>query len=274
MERLQEAIQKARAQQTSKNVPHEKAPAAVNPSSTPKIDEAWSNLTRFNPDIKILKRNRIVATEGSPEAIPYDMLRTRSLQKLHKEGWKRVLVTSPNTGCGKTSTCCNLAVSLGRNPRLRTIIFDLDMRRPSVGKLFGHNSHSSFHSVLEDRVSFEDNAVRIGSNLAICTNRTPVHHPAELLQSDKTAKLLDEIDKKYQPDVMLFDLPPMLSNDDTMSFIRKTDCALLIAAAETTTIEQIDICEQDLANEIPMLGVVLNKCRYTEKKKDNKYGKY
>jgi protein-tyrosine kinase len=275
MERLQAAIQNAREQRKTLGAQVAPAPAAPEAAvPAPGTEVAWAALLPFEPNMKLLRRNRIVATEGSVEATPYDMLRTRILHRIHKEAWTRVLVTSPNRGCGKSTTCGNLAVSFGRNPGLRTILIDLDLRQPSIGKLFGHAGRSSFHSVLEDRVSFEEHAVRIGANLAICTNRTPVRNPSELLQSDRTAEILDEITRTYQPDVILFDLPPMQSNDDTMSFIRKTDCAILIAAAESSTIEQIDVCERDIAGQVPMLGVVLNKCRYMGKKNSYEYGPY
>ena len=53
-----------------------------------------------------------------------------------------------------------------------------------------------------------------------------------------------------------------------MAFVGKVDCVLLVAAAETTTIQEVDVCERDLASQTNVLGVVLNKCRYL----DRKYG--
>ena len=37
---------------------------------------------------------------------------------------------------------------------------------------------------------------------------------------------------------------------------------LLIAAAEKTTIKEIDACERELSSQTNVMGVVLNKCRY------------
>ena len=61
---------------------------------------------------------------------------------------------------------------------------------------------------------------------------------------------------------MLFDLPPMLVSDDTMAFVGHVDAVLLIAAAEATTIKEVDSCERELASQTNVMGVVLNKCRY------------
>jgi hypothetical protein len=48
------------------------------------------------------------------------------------------------------------------------------------------------------------------------------------------------------------------------------DCALLVAAAGSTTIAQVDACERDIAAHTNVLGVTLNKCRYLDK--DQAYG--
>ena len=66
----------------------------------------------------------------------------------------------------------------------------------------------------------------------------------------------------FLPDVILYDLPPMLMSDDVMAFVPHLDCVLLVAAAEQTRLDEVDKCEQDLAEQTNVLGVVLNKCRY------------
>jgi len=67
---------------------------------------------------------------------------------------------------------------------------------------------------------------------------------------------------------VLFDMPPLLAGDDALAFIGHVDCVLLVAAAETSTIEEVDTCERELAAHTNVLGVVLNKCRYP----DRQYG--
>jgi Mrp family chromosome partitioning ATPase len=65
---------------------------------------------------------------------------------------------------------------------------------------------------------------------------------------------------------MLFDMPPLLVNDDTIGFLRHVDCAMVVAAAEHTSVKEIDECERELASHTNVLGVVLNKCRFTGRK--------
>lgn len=72
--------------------------------------------------------------------------------------------------------------------------------------------------------------------------------------------------QKMNPDVVLFDMPPMLSNDDVVAFLPNVDCVILIAASEQSTLAEVDICEQELSDRTNVLGVVLNKCRFTPEK--------
>ena len=46
------------------------------------------------------------------------------------QGWKRLAVTSPGPGCGKSTVTMNLAFALARQPDIRTLVIDLDLRRP------------------------------------------------------------------------------------------------------------------------------------------------
>ena len=66
----------------------------------------------------------------------------------------------------------------------------------------------------------------------------------------------------FAPDVLLYDLPPMLMSDDAMAFLPHLDAVLLVAGAEKSRLDEVDKCEQDLAENTNLLGVVLNMCRY------------
>jgi Mrp family chromosome partitioning ATPase len=104
--------------------------------------------------------------------------------------------------------------------------------------------------------------VRYGETLAIGTSARGIRSASELLQHAATARVLAELKAAFQPDIVIYDLPPMLVNDDVLAFLPHVDCVLLVAAAERSRLDEIDKCEQDLAEQSNVLGVVLNKCRY------------
>ena len=232
---------------------------------------AWGELRPYKPDPKHLRANRIVTYErADPAHIAYDMMRTRLLQFVRANGWMSVAVTSPSANCGKTTTCLNLAFSLAYQQDTRTVLMDVDLRRPSMAQMLGLRESHSMARILDGTGRIEDNFVRYGETLAIGTNDHASRYPSELLQHQAAADALERIRTQLSPDVILYDMPPMMSNDDVMAFLPHVDCVLLVAAAETTTIGEIDRCERELGAQTNVLGVVLNKCRYTEEK----YGYY
>lgn len=296
MDKIQAAIAKARA---ARNALGGEAPDIPLPTPTakvplrrpdaisrilapkppsPKIARtlAWQPLATFAPNAKQMERNRIVtfSTSGKKAsgAIAYDMLRTKVLQEMRANGWRRLAITSPGPKCGKTTTALNLAFSLSKQPETHTIVAEMDMRRPSLAKTLSISGDTSFSTVIEGKADFADMAMRPRPNLAFAVNHTRARNPSELLQSSTIGKVLSKIEEQFDPDLTIFDMPPMLVSDDTMAFMGQVDCVLLVAAAESTSLGEIDICERDLAAQTNVLGVMLNKCRYMDK--DSGKGRY
>lgn len=263
MEKLEAALAKAReARRAARGAMIDSAVAASPARHMPPA--AWSQLQEITISSELARQFRVVALSGGKVATPYDMLRSRALRLMKDSGWKRLAVTSPNASCGKTTLALNLALSLARQKDLRVLLIDMDLRRPSLHKLIGHQPSGSMHEVLTRQMPFAQAAVRFGDNLAIGTNATPARHPAELLHSQTAREVLAEIEGQLRPDYVIFDMSPMLASDDNVGFLDHVDCALLVAAAESTTLQSIDICEKELAQLTNVLGVVLNKCRYAD----------
>lgn len=277
MEKIQAALAKARASRLAKMNPEmskeTKLSATLSASSAAErlanrrlaIAQRWNDLTptAFQPDV--MEKNRISAFRGGAEATHFNVLRTRVLQQMAENNWKRLAITSPGPGCGKTTLTLNLGFSLARLPDLRTLLCEVDLRRPAMQKMLGQQRDHSFADVLSGEAQLDNHAMRYGTNLAIASNRTSVHSPSELLQSDTVPAVLDRIQAEYDPSVWIFDLPPMLVSDDALAFADRVDCVLLMAGAETTTIKQLDKCERDLATRTNVMGIILNKCRYMDR---------
>ncbi|MGB1207941.1 MAG: CpsD/CapB family tyrosine-protein kinase [Paracoccaceae bacterium] len=255
-------------------------PPPAGQADSPAVDRAkvWKPLATFAPLAKQMARQRVVtfATKGTaaPGAVAFDMLRTKVLQQMRANGWKRLAITSPGADCGKSTTTLNLAFSLAKQTDVHTIVAEMDMRRPSLARNLGPKGQTSISAVLEGKADFASVATRPRPNLAFAVNYTRARNPAELLQSPTIGPALAKIEAEYAPDITIFDMPPMLVSDDTMAFMGQVDCVLLIAAAGTTSLREIDICERDLATQTNVLGVVLNKCRYMEKDYGYGYGAY
>jgi capsular exopolysaccharide synthesis family protein len=259
MERIQQAIARARAARGDAPV-RTHAPAAA--GGPPAIAEAWARLPPFVADTRRLKAGRIVTPFGGQEATAFDVVRTKTLQTMRANGWKRLAITSASPGCGKSTVTLNLAYSLARQPDVRAIVTELDLRRPSLARTLGVTPRAGIADVLEGRAAFAEQALCHGGNLALSLSTGPVRNPAELLNSTALSGQLEAIEAEYAPDLTIFDMPPMLVSDDMMAFAGQVDCVLMIAAAEATTVKEIDICERELARQTNFMGVILNKCRY------------
>jgi Mrp family chromosome partitioning ATPase len=274
MERIQAAIQKAKEQRgdalpgAAPGVGSGAAPGAGSGGSArgarpAAVGPAWAELALFEPDSRLLAKNHIVTFEDvDPAHSHFDILRTKVLRAMRRSGWTSLGITSPTSGCGKTTLALNLAFSLAHQPDVRTVLVELDLRRPSMAKTIGLKTPQSMASVLQGTRGVAESFVRYGENLAIGTNTSSVRNSAELLMNARTAEGVASIRRAFLPDIVVYDLPPMLQSDDVMAFLPHLDCVLLVAGAEKSRLDEVDKCEKDLAEATNVLGVVLNLCRY------------
>src|SRR5262245_22474605 len=257
MERIQAALQKVKEQRGSIWIADQPPAVAMAQPSEP----SWSRLTRVELDPDRLARNRIVTTARANRAhFAFDMLRTRVLQSLRQNKWTSVAITSPTAGCGKTVVSLNLAFSLSNQKDLHTVLVDLDLRRPQVAKAIGLRNPPSIEGFLKGQCEVSDVFLKLRDNLAVAAGRRPVSYSAELLQSPDTTRSIRHLKQALSPDVIIYDLSPMLRSDDVTSFLPNVDCVVIVAGAGITTAKEVDLCESYLSEKTNVLGVVMNKC--------------
>lgn len=289
MERIQTALDRARAERAAVQGAGEAIPrtARAAPSSAPQAPEgipaeaasadpdavasAWAALRELRVDPGLLERAHVVSAAGGRESAAFDVMRTKLLHQVRAQGWRRIAVTSPGPACGKTTVALNLAFGLARQADVRVALVEADLRRPAFGRLLGLRETEGTAEVLGGAVAPEAALRRHKANLAILAATGPRRNPAELLQSPTAGAALDRLEALLDPTVTLFDLPPMMAGDDVMAFAGLMDGVILVAAAGSTRIAQIDACERELATRTNVVGVVLNKCRYLEQ---GDYGTY
>ncbi|MFV0359642.1 CpsD/CapB family tyrosine-protein kinase [Tropicimonas sp.] len=272
MDRLQLAIQKARAQRAE--AAHQPAPAAApaapgaagplrNAPATPAPATLWDDLEPLDSTAPALRRNRLIAVDRGRGAAPYDLLRTRMLHQVRMNGWRRIGIVSPTSGCGKTTAAANLAFAFSRQADIRVMVLDFDLRRPKLAEILGQKPRHGMEDVLTGRIPFAEHGCRIGDNVALGLNNGPAHAPSELLQSQAAIQQIATIEATYAPDLVLIDLPPMMAIDDSFGFLGNTDAALVMVAAEQSTMAEIEVTIRQIEELTQVMGVILNKCRYT-----------
>lgn len=196
-----------------------------------------------------------------PAAVAFDLLRTRLLQALRDHGWNRVAVTGPTAGCGATFTAVNLALALARIPGSRTVLMDMNLRSPGIGPALEMRGMGDMRGFLGGAVAVRDQFTRIGDTLALGLARQPEPDASERLHDPRTARSLERMMMALRPDVVIYDLPPVLAHDDLAAFLPQVDGVLLVADGTATTAAQIAACERVLDGQSRLLGVVLNRAR-------------
>ncbi len=224
------------------------------------IDLVWQALTPVPFDERHLTRNHVVSAERKdPAHVSFDMLRTRLLLAMRENGWTRVAISSPTSGCGKTFVAANLAVALARRSSCRTVLMDMDLRNPSLSDVMGVNSPEAMESYLKGHVSPEDFLVRVGDNLALGLADKSVENPAELMQEVMTGDVIDEISDLFCPEMMIFDIPAILEHDDLMAFLPNVDGVIFVVGGGKSCADDVLQAERSLAGIKPLLGVILNR---------------
>ena len=283
---LRAALEEARAEAPTAPVPDEAplaapaispAPEAVAEAAAPPFPDAgiavgaatgsWAALRPLSIDAGLLARNLVIAAGRSdPAHGAFDVLRTRLVKALGERGWRRVGITSPTKGCGKSFTAVNLAVALSRYDGLRTALLDMDLRQPALARYLGLPDPGAMGDFLRGLVAPADffrrpgaNGLHIGPTLAIGANGRREAYAAELLHEPRTAAALARMQADLAPDVVLFDLPPALAQDDVIALRASYDCVLMVVGGGQTTPRELREAVRRLGHDTPILGVVLNK---------------
>jgi Mrp family chromosome partitioning ATPase len=260
MEKLQAALEKARSRREASADASAPRKAPTTPKDKNRRNR-WTDLKEIELSGEALLHHNVVAQRASEAATPFDILRTKILLQMQQNGWKSLAITSPMPKSGKTTMACNLALGLGRQGGLRTMLFDLDLQNPSVADFLGYMPEAHIADMLSGKVSFADQAVRIGENVAISMATCQEIDPTRVLLSEQTRETLRAVQASYNPDIMIFDTPSILVGDDTRAFLKNVDCALIVARANNTRYGHFDACEREIAEYTNVLGVVLNAFR-------------
>jgi len=187
----------------------------------------------------------------------YRSLRTALLLSSPQSSLKAIMVTSPLPEEGKSVTISNLAVSLAQTGK-KTLLIDADLRRPKQHQIFKMKNHKGLTSYLALDLPLEE-LIRstIVPSLYLINSGPIPPNPAELLGSDKMARLLSSL--KNQFDFILIDTPPILTVTDAQIVGKLVDGLVLVVQAGKTprdalvqTRELIDLLK------LRTFGVVVN----------------
>ncbi|NOY82870.1 MAG: polysaccharide biosynthesis tyrosine autokinase [Kiritimatiellaeota bacterium] len=216
-------------------------------------------------------------TPKSPVTEAYRTLRTNIEFYMNQTGAKVLMITSANTGEGKTVTTANLGLVMAQLGR-RVLLVGADMRKPNLFAQFGIPKERGLSDVLLGELSWQDAVkgmadIAVGKmasedvflapgldNLSIITCGTVAPQPSEWLSLPSARQFFRDVAAEF--DVVLVDVPPALPVPDAMIVGGMTDGAVLVYQVGQTAREAMRRGLQNLRNNgVNLLGFILNALR-------------
>jgi polysaccharide biosynthesis transport protein len=154
---------------------------------------------------------------------------------------KTLLVTSAISGEGKTTVAIDLAHAVALTGR-RTILVELDLRRPTFAEHLNLDPTSGLTSVLTGGGSLQEMLVQpledVPNLLVLPCGRLP-HNPAELLGSARVAELIQEL--AADSEMLILDAPPLNPVADAQVLLSSQliDAAILVGRTERTRRDEV-----------------------------------
>lgn len=270
MEYVKDAIEKARKERKREH-DFEGASAAISTDAT-RVDQQapdsraisidYSKTRKRHLSMRTLMENRVVAAfENDKRSEPYRQLRTQVLRKFRENNWRTLAITSAHSGAGKTLTSVNLAVALAKDVNQTVLLADMDFKGPNILDVLGLETDVGFVEILERDLSLQDVLVNPGMDRLTVLPALPITGAtSEILSSPRMKSTLDEIINRYPDRLVIFDLPPLLEDDDALVFMPYVDASLLIVENGVTTPEEMARCV-NLLEGTNILGTIFNKAK-------------
>jgi capsular exopolysaccharide synthesis family protein len=212
------------------------------------------------PKIKSGKNKVVPYRPGTNVAEAYNSLRTALIKIIKERPIKTILITSANNLDGKSVTAANLAVSVSNLKEQRLLLVDMNLRRPSLHRLFELNSYTSLSETLRRRLG--DMFMGIGmETLNVITVGESPEDPTKALTSAEMKYFLKEAKSKF--DLILLDSSSIIPYTDSAILANEADAIIIVIKAGETRREVVERARAVL-NVPPekIIGVVLNSVEY------------
>jgi exopolysaccharide/PEP-CTERM locus tyrosine autokinase len=177
-----------------------------------------------------------------------------------------IMVTSALPGEGKTFTAINLAMSIATELDNTVMLVDADVARPCVMETLGLPEGPGLLDLALDE-SRDMSSVLLKTNidkLTILPTGTPHARATELLASDATIRLLDEMATRYPDRIIIFDSPPLLLTTEARVLAGHMGQVVVVVQAEKTLQSEVRHALATI-EACPVKLMLLNQARTVSK---------
>ena len=206
-------------------------------------------------------RIKVFLSPKSSVAEAYRNIRT-NLQFMQIKGKPHVIaLTSTVGGEGKTSCCINLGGIMSMSDK-KTIILNLDMRKPTMHEKFGLQNKVGMSNLLSGAASLSDVIQHTEyENLDIIASGPIPPNPNELIQSEFMLKVIEKLKEIY--DVIIMDTPPIGLVADARILMHYADTSIYVLRADYSEKAYFRSVNALAKEEIGSFTILLNDVKST-----------
>lgn len=215
------------------------APAPPPPEREPEPETAEARALKREGADEFRPARIALADPHNPVTQHYRQLALRLRDEAEERHCRSIVVTSAQSGEGKTTTSCNLAVQLGRlHQNSRVVLVDLDLRRPSVDRALGAAPHLTVEAVLRGDARAATAILETDvPGLSVLAQAHPATDPEWLLASAGLETMVRELEQEF--DWVVIDTPPVLAAADAQIILRHAAGAIFVTRAGAAPVSSI-----------------------------------
>jgi capsular exopolysaccharide synthesis family protein len=174
-------------------------------------------------------------------------------------GNKVIAVVSPFREEGKSTICVHLGVLFARS-RLKTLLIDFNLRRPTLHKAFRVRGKTGLMDAVRNRKSEK---VQIHEtpyeNLSLMTCGSSRLSSFDILNSPHLPQVVEKLRSEY--DLILIDTSDIHGGNDALIVSAQADHVLLVASIGKVILRKLKGARESLENTgSKIVGLVINRC--------------
>ena len=211
---------------------------------------------------------------GSPETEQYRTIKARFeyLSRTEEKPIRKIVLTSPGSGDGKTLTALNLALVLAQDNNKTVLMIDADLRKPGIRDYFVHQPRIGLVEAMNGDRPLASVLFRPeGSRLFILPSGSDAQNPAELLGSIRMKMFLARLAEAF--DHIVIDTPPVGLFIDADVLAAFSDACLIIVRAGRSPKKRVARSVETMKKH-NLIGIILNDVRQSPFERYYQYNQY
>lgn len=194
---------------------------------------------------------------------PYEHLKTSIIAKCQEGGLKTILFNGTKSGCGCSTTALGVATIFAKNPKLKVLLLEVNLRTPGLKRMLLLKNSSDLVDSVNGvyRNTLNNQKVEFDNLSIICCGANSISEPLGFFESSNFEKFIENARNTF--DYVILDAPPVPIFSEFRILCSKVDGVVLVIPSEKIR-RQVALKAKKEIEEAGgrILGVVLNKRKY------------